>query len=46
VPVRADVESPPGVKGPGDFKVMQVDFQRVGEEIDARAVELRERFLD
>jgi iron(III) transport system substrate-binding protein len=46
VPVRAGVPSPPHVKGPGDFTVMQVDFQRVGAELDARAEELRERFLD
>lgn len=46
VPVRADVPSPANVKGPGDFTVMQVDFQRVGDEIDARAEELRKLFLD
>jgi iron(III) transport system substrate-binding protein len=46
IPVRAGVPRPPGVKGPEDFRVMQVDFARVGAEIDARTVELKELFLD
>ena len=46
IPVRADVERPEHVKGPGQFRVMEVDFAAVGAEIDTRATELKERFLD
>jgi iron(III) transport system substrate-binding protein len=46
IPVRPDVPRPAGMKGPGDFKVMPVDFRKVGAELEARDVELRKLFLD
>jgi len=46
IPVRPDVPRPEGVKGPGQVKVMQVDYARVGAEIGRRAAEFQESFVD
>ncbi len=46
IPVRDDVERPPHVLGPGRFKAMKVDFSKVGEEIEERAKEFKEIFVD
>jgi len=34
VPLRSDVQTPPGVKRAGDFKAMQVDYSRVADEME------------
>lgn len=46
VPVRASVPRPEHVRGPGQFKAMQVDFSKVGAEIEERAREFKEIFVD
>jgi len=46
IPVRADVARPEHVRGPDQFRVMEVDFLTVGSEIGQRAEELKARFLD
>jgi iron(III) transport system substrate-binding protein len=45
IPVREAVPRPAHVRGPGDFRVMQVDYRAVGREIGARADRFREVFL-
>jgi len=34
VPLRAGVQTPPGVKRAGEFKAMQVDYSRVADEME------------
>jgi iron(III) transport system substrate-binding protein len=34
VPLRAGVQTPPGVKRAGDFKAMQVDYAKVADEME------------
>jgi iron(III) transport system substrate-binding protein len=46
IPVRTSVPRPPSVKGPGDFKVMQVDYAKIGAEIGKRAKQFQETFVD
>ena len=44
IPLKPDIERPPEVRVPGEFKPMQVDFARVGAEVEARMQELDARF--
>jgi iron(III) transport system substrate-binding protein len=46
IPVRDGVERPPHVLGPGAFKAMKVDFSKVGAQIEERAKEFKEIFVD
>lgn len=46
IPVRANVPRPPHVKGPDQFKVMQVDYAKIGAEIAQRAARFQETFVD
>lgn len=46
IPVRAEVARPKSVIGPDQFKAMQVDFQKVGAELEKRAEHLKELFVD
>lgn len=34
LPLRPGIKTPPGVKGGGDFRAMQVDYARVAEEME------------
>ncbi|MEZ6004471.1 MAG: extracellular solute-binding protein [Planctomycetota bacterium] len=44
IPVRADVPRPASVRS--DFKVMAVDYQKLGQELPARTQELKDMFLN
>jgi len=46
IPVRADVARPPGVVGPPDYRVMDVDWNDVVENFDARLTELEAIWRD
>ena len=46
IPVRADVARPASVIAPGQFKVMDVDYKKVGAEIEKRAESLKLLFVD
>ncbi|MEZ6019752.1 MAG: hypothetical protein R3F17_06510 [Planctomycetota bacterium] len=44
IPVRADVPRPASMRS--DFKVMAVDYQKLGQELPARTQELKDMFLN
>jgi iron(III) transport system substrate-binding protein len=46
IPLRASVERPPTVVAPGGFKALEVDFLKVGAELEQRAEHLKKLFLD
>lgn len=46
IPVRADVERPAKMIGPAQFKAMDVDFKKVGAEIEKRSENLKRLFID
>lgn len=46
IPVRADVPRPPTVAGPEAFKALEVDFQKVGAELERRAEHFKQLFVD
>jgi len=45
LPLRAGVERPEGIRAPGDFSVLSVDFAKVVEAYDTYYDAIRERFL-
>ncbi len=45
IPVRANVERPPNVIAPGQFKAMEVDYQKLGAELEKRAESLAALFV-
>lgn len=46
IPVRDSVARPDYIRGPGQFKAMKVDFSKVGAEIEERAKEFKEIFVE
>ncbi len=44
IPLKPGIDRPEEVLVPGDFQVMEVDFQRVGEQITTRLDQLDRRF--
>ncbi|TVQ56905.1 MAG: extracellular solute-binding protein [Phycisphaerales bacterium] len=44
IPLKPDIDRPEEVLVPGDFEVMEVDFQRVGEQITTRLDQFDRRF--
>lgn len=46
IPVRADVPRPPTVAGPDAFKALEVDFQKVGAQLETRAEHFKKLFVD
>ncbi len=46
IPVRASVERPPTVVAPGQFKVMEVDYEKIGAELEKHGEHLKELFVD
>jgi iron(III) transport system substrate-binding protein len=45
IPVRDSVERPASVIAPGGFKVMAVDYAKLGAELESRAEALKKLFL-
>lgn len=45
IPVRANVERPPTTAGPGAFKALDVDFQKVGERLETCAERMKVLFV-
>ena len=46
IPVRAAVPRPDSMLSPDKFKVMAIDFQKLGAEIEKRAESIKQRFVD
>lgn len=46
IPVRADVPRPSAVIGPGQFKAMEVDFGKVGRELERRSEAIKRMFVE
>lgn len=46
IPVRDAVARPDGMPPPSSYKVMQIDFEKLGNEIEKRAETLKKLFLD
>jgi iron(III) transport system substrate-binding protein len=46
IPVRANVPRPPNVIAPGQFKAMNVDYRKVGAELEKCSEHLKQLFID
>jgi len=46
VPVRAAVPRPPSVISPGQFKVLEVDYQKIGAELEKRSEAFKRMFVE
>ena len=46
IPVRENVPRPNHVKGPGQIKVMEADYAKIGAEIERRAAQFQRDFVE
>jgi iron(III) transport system substrate-binding protein len=46
VPVRDSVSRPPNVISPGQFKVLEVDYRKIGAELEQRSESFKQRFVE
>jgi iron(III) transport system substrate-binding protein len=46
VPVRDSVPRPPSVVSPGQFKVLEVDYRRIGAELEKRSESFKQMFVE
>ena len=46
IPVRSSVPRPANVIAPGEFEAMEVDFVRIGAELEKRSEHLKRMFVD
>lgn len=46
IPVRPSVPRPPNVIAPGQFKALDVDYRRIGAELEKRSEHLKEMFVE
>jgi iron(III) transport system substrate-binding protein len=44
IPLRPGVDHPPDVRVPGQFRAMEIDYGRVGADVEARLQEMNRRF--